>query len=115
MGVKENIKIARIKEGITLDELQDRTEISKTTLHRYENGIISNIPADKIERIATALNTTPAHLMGWDTKEDESKREKQIISSKDQDILNKYHSLDEKGKHLIDTLLYVECMRCMDK
>ena len=39
----------------------------KQTIHKYEIGIISNIPASKIKLIADKLQTTPAYLMGWHT------------------------------------------------
>ena len=47
-------------------ELAEKVSISKQTLYKYENDIITNIPSDKIEAIASVLNVTPAYLMGWD-------------------------------------------------
>ncbi len=67
MGVGERIRKKRLELNITLEELGLKTKVNKTTILRYENGTISNIPSDKIEIIAQALNTTPAYLMGWDT------------------------------------------------
>ena len=55
--------------GLTLEELAERIGTSKQTIHRYENGTISNIPPEKVEALAIALQTTPAALMGW--QEDE--------------------------------------------
>ena len=40
--------------------------ISKSTLQRYETGYIKNMPVDKLEEIADALNISPAYLMGWE-------------------------------------------------
>lgn len=54
---------------MTLDELSKLVGVTRQTLSRYETGVINNIPSDMIERIASALNATPAQLMGWD-KED---------------------------------------------
>ncbi|MBR2467255.1 MAG: helix-turn-helix domain-containing protein [Clostridia bacterium] len=56
----------RKEKKITLDELAARIGTSKQTIHRYENGIINNIPPEKIERLAAALGTSPSELMGWD-------------------------------------------------
>ena len=50
---------------MTLEELAAAIGTSKQTIHRYENGIIANIPQAKVEELATALGTTPAALMGW--------------------------------------------------
>ena len=35
-------------------------------MFRYENGDIEKLPIDILEPIAKALQTTPAHLMGWE-------------------------------------------------
>lgn len=59
------LKDLRRKRGITLDELAAAVGTSKQTIHRYENGIISNIPPEKVEKLAIALGTTPSALMGW--------------------------------------------------
>ncbi len=56
----------RKEKGITLDELAARIGTSKQTIHRYENGVINNIPPEKVEKLAIALGTTPSELMGWD-------------------------------------------------
>lgn len=53
---------------MTLDELAELIGTSKQTIHRYENGIITNVPPEKVESLANALGTTPGELMGWDTE-----------------------------------------------
>ncbi|MBQ7363236.1 MAG: helix-turn-helix domain-containing protein, partial [Clostridia bacterium] len=50
-------------------ELAELIGTSKQTIHRYENGVISNIPPRKIESLATALGTSPSELMGWEDEE----------------------------------------------
>ena len=40
--------------------------VSKQTLYKYENNIITNIPSDKIEGLAKIFNVSPALIMGWD-------------------------------------------------
>lgn len=66
MTIGRNIYHARKLSGMTLDELSKHIGISRQTLSRYENGIIGNIPSDRIEKIAIALNVSPAQLMGWE-------------------------------------------------
>ncbi len=56
----------RKEKRITLDELAAMIGTSKQTIHRYENGVITNIPPEKVERLAAALGTTPSELMGWE-------------------------------------------------
>lgn len=69
MSIGQRIKQRREQRKITLDELSKLVGVTRQTLSRYETGVINNIPSDMIERIANALLTTPAHLMGWDEKD----------------------------------------------
>ena len=62
----EKIKKLRKAKGLSLEDLSLLVGTSRQTIHRYENGVISNIPHDKIESLAAALGTTPAELMGWE-------------------------------------------------
>ena len=64
----KNLKALRREKRITLEELAAAVGTSRQTIHRYENGIITNVPAEKIELLARALQVTPAVLMGWDEK-----------------------------------------------
>ncbi|MBO7304273.1 MAG: helix-turn-helix domain-containing protein [Clostridia bacterium] len=60
------IKEKRREIGLTLEEVATALGTSKQTIHRYENGVISNIPHDKIRRLAEVLRVSPSELMGWD-------------------------------------------------
>ena len=66
------LKARRKALHMTLEELAARIGTSKQTIHRYENGQISNIPPEKVEALASALQTTPAALMGWEEEEGEA-------------------------------------------
>lgn len=65
MKLCENIKAQRLSLDMTLEEVAKIVGVTRQTILKYENGIISNIPSDKIELLAQALHTTPAYLMGW--------------------------------------------------
>lgn len=66
MNIGHNLKKRRLTLGYTLEEVAKKVGTSKQTIHRYETGIIANIPSDKIEALAKVLQTTPAYLMGWE-------------------------------------------------
>ena len=51
---------------MSVDELAKKLGKNRATVYRYENGDIENLPLDILEPIATALQTTPAYLMGWE-------------------------------------------------
>lgn len=65
MKIGERIKQRREELGIGQTQLANLIGSSKQNLYKYENSIITNIPADKVEALAKALYTTPAYLMGW--------------------------------------------------
>ena len=66
MSISNNIKIKRMERKLTLEELANKIGTSRQTIQRYESGVIANIPSDKVEKLAEALETTPAFLMGWE-------------------------------------------------
>ena len=119
MGLKENIKNKRIERKMTLEDLAKSVGVSRQTIQRYESGVIGNIPSDKIELIARALDTSPAYLMGWESASDEktkdiTSRSKEFefplnirsaardlmdLSDSDQELaINMIHSLAKKGR-----------------
>ena len=64
--ISENLRKLRKERGMSLEVLSEIVGTSRQTIHRYETGVISNIPHDKVEALARALGTTPAKLMGWE-------------------------------------------------
>nr|DAM13951.1 MAG TPA: Repressor protein CI [Caudoviricetes sp.] len=69
MSIGERMRKRRKELGYTLDYVAKIVGVSRQTVQRYEKEIISNIPSDKIEKIASALNTSPAFLMDWNEKD----------------------------------------------
>lgn len=73
MSIGTRMKERRLQLNKTLEEVGTVVGVSKATIQRYEKGAITNIPSDKIEKIAKALSTTPAFLMGWEEKNTHNK------------------------------------------
>ena len=61
----QRIRSLRETLMISQTDLAEKIQVSKQTLYKYENDIVTNIPSDKIEALAVELNTTPSYLMGW--------------------------------------------------
>lgn len=70
MTVGERIKKIRIEKDMQQIDLAMKSDISKQTLYKYENNIVTNIPLPTITKIAKALNVTEAVIMGWEDTED---------------------------------------------
>ena len=73
-NIVKRIKKRRLELEYSFQDLADKTNMSKSTLQRYETGAIKNLPLDKLEVLASALQTTPAYLMGWDEAKEEPKK-----------------------------------------
>jgi len=50
--------------GMTLEELGNAVGVSKSTVKKWESGIIANMRSDKIAELARALNLDPWILIG---------------------------------------------------
>lgn len=72
MTVGDRIRATRKHEGISQTDLAQTMGVIKQTLYKYENGIVTNIPFEKIEAAATALRVTPGYLMGWEEADPEN-------------------------------------------
>lgn len=64
--IMNRMKTRREELNMSYQTLSEKVGISKSTLQRYETGYIKNMPVDKLENIAKALNVSPSYLMGWD-------------------------------------------------
>lgn len=65
MTIGEKIKALREQKKMTQEELGRFINSTKQTIFKYETGIITNIPFDKLQTIASVLGCSPAYLMGW--------------------------------------------------
>lgn len=72
MSVGKRIKELREQHGMSQVDLADKLNVSKQTLYKYENDIITNIPSDKIEIAAKIFGVSPAYIMGWETSKGET-------------------------------------------
>ncbi len=71
-GMAQKIKDLRQERGLTLEQVANVVGVGKSTVRKWETGMIANMKRDKIAALAQALGTTPAYLMGWqDEDEDE--------------------------------------------
>ena len=65
MDTGSKIKDLRLSLGLTLEEVGNAVGVGKSTVRKWETGDIANMRRDKIAKLASALHTTPAYIMGW--------------------------------------------------
>lgn len=64
LGMK--IRELRLSLGMSQEELGAKIGVKKAAIHKYESGLVVNLKRETIDKLANALDTTPAYLMGWD-------------------------------------------------
>ena len=66
MTLGEKIKVLRKNKNLTQADLAKMCGYrSLTTINKIELGI-NQVPISTVEKLATALDVTPAYLMGWE-------------------------------------------------
>ena len=95
MDLSEKIKILRQEHNMTLEELAKAIDVSPSTILRYEKGEIKNLRRDKIKKLADALFTTPAYLMGWEDEiKETSNNNLENLPKDEKEVLSLYKELD---------------------
>lgn len=125
MTIGERIRKVREEARLSQVELADYIKVSKQTLYKYETGIITNIPSDKIEEIAKATGVSPAYIMGWEQPQNEEIEDIRYAAYQElegqpeeviEDVLNfiKFRKSQEKKDWCWLELneIYNECERC---
>lgn len=64
MEVKDIIKYKRLQLGLTYEELGKLCEADKTTVRKWELGLIENMRRDKMVLLSKALDISPLVLLG---------------------------------------------------
>ena len=61
----DRIRELRMQHNMTLDDVAKYLGINRQAVYKYEQGIVTNIPLEKLEKMAEMFNTTPGYLAGW--------------------------------------------------
>lgn len=69
-NISNRIKELRLKQNLTLEQLADKVGVGKSTVRKWETGMIENMRRDKIVLLAKALHVTPEYLLGWNEEKE---------------------------------------------
>ena len=64
MTTGERIRALRQAAKLSQEELGARIGVQKAAIHKYETGLVVNLKKSSLEKLAQALYTTPAYLLG---------------------------------------------------
>ena len=110
MTIGERIKAARESANLTQEELGSKCGTTKQTIYKYEIGKVTNIPLDRLEKIAEAVGVSAAYLMGWNDEQQNAQHNNRKnvvrIAGRDGSYIEKNLSDDQVAalKTLIDQL-----------
>ncbi len=78
----EKLKDRRLELNLTLEEVGNMVGVAKSTVRKWETGMIENMKRDKITLLAKALQVSPAFIMGIEANESVT------IETKEQQLIN---------------------------
>ena len=74
MNIGEKIKEARIRKGLTQEELGKALGVQKSAIAKYENGRVVNIKRSILKKISDTLGIAPSELIFETYMEEEQKK-----------------------------------------
>jgi len=92
-GMAQRIKSLRKEKGLTLEYVANVVGVGKSTVRKWETGMIANMKRDKIASLAMALGTTPEYLMGWD--ENKTSPSEDVLTEGEMNMLELFRSIPE--------------------
>lgn len=95
MTIGQKIKTQREALNMTQEELGKLCGTTKQTIFKYETGVITNIPMDRLCVIAEKLRVSPCWILGWD---EASAPEPQRLTSDEVSLLSDYRSMNDEGQ-----------------
>ena len=95
-----------MERDMTLEQVAVIVGVGKSTVRKWETGMIANMKRDKIALLAKALSTTPAYLMGWDENISTPIVEQHITES-EQLLLDLFRKVPEDKQEMVIQMIRV--------
>ena len=106
MTLGQKIKEERLRLNLSQEYVAKFIGTSKQAIYKYENEIVTNIPTDKIQALATLFNVTPAYLMGWEETEKQNSPTEEELSEGERLLLDLFRQIPEDAQKM-----YLEVLR----
>lgn len=85
--IGEKLYNRRKELGLSLEQVGDAVGVGKSTVRKWENGMIKNMGRDKIAALANALKMNPVELVPYDNNDQLT----YSVSDEDQQRLEALH------------------------
>lgn len=100
MDIGTKIKNRRKELGKTLEDVGAAVGVGKSTVRKWEQGMIKNMRRDKIALLAAALDLDPAELIEYEKAPVYSLSESEVT------LVRAYRAADDRARgDALDTLL----------
>jgi transcriptional regulator with XRE-family HTH domain len=99
MSIK--IKELRLARSMTLEQVANIVGVGKSTVRKWETGMIANMGRDKIALLAKALGTTPSYLMGWSEPESKNSPDEPKLTEGEQMLLELFRRVPENKQPVV--------------
>lgn len=99
MEIKDIIKKRREELNLTYEQLGNLVGVGKSTVRKWETGMIENMRRDNIVALSKALNISPSIIMGWETVDNSNCNHK--LSKNETTLLENYNKSNDEGKKMI--------------
>lgn len=100
MDIGMKLKNRRIALGKTLEEVGAAVGVGKSTVRKWEQGMIKNMRRDKISLLAAALEINPAEIIDY------QEQSHTILDAAELELITAYRAADETAqKYALEMLL----------
>jgi transcriptional regulator with XRE-family HTH domain len=108
--MSRKIKELRKARNMTLEDVAKIVGVGKSTVRKWETGMIENMRRDKIAALAKALGTTPVSLLGWEEEQKKNDIQADIILKMRTDttfasVVENLYKLDKDKLEIINQML----------
>lgn len=104
--LSQKIKELRLERNMTLEQVGDIVGVGKSTVRKWETGMIANMKRDKIALLAKALGTTPQYLMGWNDNKTNSP-DKSKLTEGERALLDLFRLVPENKQQMVLEMIRV--------
>ena len=106
MSVGSKIRDARLKMGLTQEQLGGMVGVQKSAIAKYENGKIVNIKRSTIQKLAEALNMRMSDFLLDDNPKQTASLHVRIISDIElMEALKCYYDLSIENQKIVRDLI----------
>lgn len=100
MTFGDRLKELRTENRLSMEAVAKAVGLSRTTVFRYENGTITNIPPETVQQLARYFGVSKPYMMGW--SDDRYKGVDDVVALPDNDtFLKAYNVMDEEDRILL--------------